>query len=718
VARQVGLSEPAAPAVARFRRDAGAVGGGALLPGGRVLTCVHVVNAALGRPTTIADRPREPVAVDFPLQGVDRGAAHVVAWSPLIQLGEGDLARVELAGGRVAGLAPMVLVERPLAADEELAVFGFPHGRPAGVWKRQVRCAGTMVGGWEQLIAGGVRGYKLQAGFSGCPILDAAGQVVGIFAQDEQAPDVDAGAAIPTTVAVRAVLASDGIALPLAEPEQARREPAAAGAAAQAVRAGLRATWNVPPLRSHNFTGRGEELAALAAGLASERVVALTGLSGIGKTQLAVQYAHRHAADYRLVWWLAAGEPLTLVSDLAALADRLGLAEARLGDQPAAAEAARRWLEQQSAWLLVFDNATEPRVGRPWLPGGDRGHALITSRYAAWGGTAQRTRLQPLAAEQAARLLQWRSGQHDPRSARALAELLGGLALALEQAGAYMEAAETPLADYLTLLDTRSTTLLAYAADDETRTAAATWEPSFEQLRERAPAAADLLSVAAFLAPDDIPRDLFVDNEALPERLSPLSDALAFGDALAALVRYWLITPTADAFTVHRLVQEIARERMSDTDEHSWTDTAIHLLDAALPFDDNDPSTWPATGWLLPHALQACEHAERRQPTPERASGLLNKSGLYLRRRAQLTEAQAAYERALSIDEAAYGPDHPEIAIDVNNLGLVLHERGELDAAQAAHERALQIAEAAHGPDHPLVAAFVSNLGEVLRAQG
>jgi hypothetical protein len=410
-------------------------------------------------------------------------------------------------------------------------------------------------------------------------------------------------------------------------------------------------------------------------------VVALTGLGGIGKTQLAVQHAHRHAGDYRLVWWVAADDALTAISDLAALAERLGLAQARLGDDPAAADAACRWLEQHDQWLVVFDNAADPGVVRDLLTGIETGHMLITSRYAAWGAQAHRTRLLGLDDEHAARLLQERSGQHDPVAARALAERLGRLPLALEQAGAYMEATETPLTDYSTLLDAHGMALLGHAIDDETRTVATTWEPSFRLLRERTPAAAALLTAAAFLAPDDIPRRLFVDNQQLPERLCELGDALAFGDALVALVRYSLITPTGDAFAVHRLVQDIARDRMSDADQRSWTETAIALLDAAFPFDDNDPSTWSTTARLLPHALRACEHAERHQPPVDGTSRLLNQSGLYLRRRGQPAVAQAALERALHIDEAAYGPDHPEVAADNSNLGLVLQERGYLDAA-------------------------------------
>ena len=448
--------------------------------------------------------------------------------------------------------------------------------------------------------------------------------------------------------------------------------------------------------------------------------MALTGLGGIGKTQLAVQHAHRHAADYGLVWWLAADQPLTLVSGLADLAHRLRLDEARPGDQPAAAEAARRWLEQHEQWLLAFDNAAEPHLVRPWLPGGDTGHTLITSRFVAWGGTAHRTRLQPLDAEHSARLLQQRSGQDNPAAARALAGRLGGLPLALEQAGAYMEATETPLADYLQLLETRSTALLAYATDDETRSVAATWEPSFQKLRERAPTSADLLSVAAFLAPEDLPRDLFVGNDTLPERLSPLSDALAFGDALAALARYSLITPTADAFAVHRLVQDTTRDRMTVPDQQTWTQTAVALLDAAFPSDVDelaDPQRWPRCARLLPHLLAAAEHARETTVAEAIAAALLRRGGSYLEHRGDYLAARGRLEHALALVEGARGPDHIEVAYVLDALGYLLLNQGDLAGARANLERALAINERVLGGDDPAVGRTLNVLGRVLGDQ-
>lgn len=124
--------------------------------------------------------------------------------------------------------------------------------------------------------------------------------------------------------------------------------------------------------------------------------------------------------------------------------------------------------------------------------------------------------------------MQRRSGQDDRQAARALAEELGGLPLAIEQAGAYIEATGTPLAEYLALFRSRRSELLGTAADPETPTVAATWKLTFEDLRQRAPAAADLLTIVAFLAPDEIPRQLFAGNDQLPRPLQDLSDPLAF----------------------------------------------------------------------------------------------------------------------------------------------------------------------------------------------
>jgi len=121
--------------------------------------------------------------------------------------------------------------------------------------------------------------------------------------------------------------------------------------------------WNIPHRRNPNFTGRDKLLESLRKSLASNKVTALTqpqaihGLGGIGKTQTAVEYAYRHASDYRIVWWIQSDEPAKLASDYAALAVPLDLPEKDEPDQSVIVEAVRRRLERESRWLLIFDNA-------------------------------------------------------------------------------------------------------------------------------------------------------------------------------------------------------------------------------------------------------------------------------------------------------------------------------------------------------------------------
>ena len=151
---------------------------------------------------------------------------------------------------------------------------------------------------------------------------------------------------------------------------------------------------------------------------------------------------------------------------------------------------------------------------------------------------------------------------------------------------------------------------------------------------------------------------------------------------------------------------------------------ALRLLRADAPAEiQGVPQAWPRWAVLLPHVLAATSHAGHpgKRPGPavmEDASWLLDRAGTHLRVQAQLTDAKALLERALAIDEAAYGPDHPDVGRDLNNLAAILRGLGDLAGARALQERALGIAEAVYGPDHPDVGTALNNLAQILQDLG
>jgi len=522
-----------------------------------------------------------------------------------------------------------------------------------------------------------------------------------------------------------------GISCERAKPTKPPAYPRRAVAEEPAYPGGLPPVFGVPHRRNPNFTGREDLLAALHESLASGAPAALTqetyavhGLGGVGKTQLAIEYAYRYASEYDLVWWVRSEEPAERVSDYAALAQALGLKEAGEADQRTAVAAVRNWLEHHGKWLLAFDNVPAPGDVAALLPRGGSGHVIITSRNPNWTGVARPLEVRTFPRPESVRFLLDRTGSKDKAAADALAEALGDLPLALEQTGAYVEETGTTLADYLKLVRKREAEMLARggASRDYPHTVATTWTISMEAAKKASAAAEDLLCLCAYLAPDDIPLDLLSENaEKLPDGLrKAVKDRVRFDDAVAALRRYSLcrVEREARALSVHRLVQAIARGRVDEAGEGIWAAAAVQVVNAAFPQNSDDVRTWETCGRLLPHALASAGHAERLAAAHDEAGRALNQAGLYLNGRARFAEARACFERALAIYETAYGKEHPNVATAVNNLGLVLRDLGDLKRAKACFERALAIDEKTYGKDHPEVATDVNNLGGVLQDLG
>lgn len=402
--------------------------------------------------------------------------------------------------------------------------------------------------------------------------------------------------------------------------------------------------WNVPHLRNPNFTGRKELLRdlrdALTYGRHATLIQAMHGLGGVGKTQTAVEYVYQHSSEYDLIWWVRSEERGKLADDYARLAIPLELTAKEEKDQKIVIRAVRGALAERTRWLLVFDNAQGPEEIRDYLPSGNTGHILVTSRNPAFGGVAHPLKIDKLTSAEAEEFLQKRTQRSEPEAAAALAEALGCLPLALEHAGAYVEKTATTLSDYLKIFNTRQTDILNRATQPEgyDATVATTWELSFIELESRSKAAAQLMNLCAFLAPDDIARDMLRDGaKHLPEPLSAaVTDDLVWTDTVGELRRYSLVEVNSDGLSVHRLVQAVARERLTEAERKQWAESAVNIVDsafssAAFSLAGEDVQTWKRHARLLPHARIAAERSTHLQVAGEPAGRLLDRVKRYFR---------------------------------------------------------------------------------------
>lgn len=498
------------------------------------------------------------------------------------------------------------------------------------------------------------------------------------------------------------------------------------------------AVWQVPFRRNPFFTGREEVLERLAVLLGAGKAAALSqpqalsGLGGIGKTQTAVEYAYRHRQDYQAVFWARAETPETLQADLVQAADLLALPERQQQDQSRVVAAVKRWMSTHDKWLLILDNVEDMALVEDIVPRVVQGHLLLTTRAQSTGGIARSLQLEEMTPEEGALLLLRRVGLLAPdapleASAHALvaqdiSRMLGGLPLALDQARAYIEETGCLPADYLERCQRHQAALLQRRGRtrEHPESVSATFALAFENIQRASPAAADLLRLCAFLAPDAIPEELITAGAVeLGETLAPVAaDPLALDEVYAVLRRYSLVQRHAEnkTLTIHRLVQTVIKDGMGEAMQRQWAERAVRAVSKAFP--EGTFEHWLPSERLMSHAQVCAALIKRYHFFFAEAAALLQKAGDYQQRRGQYPQAERLLQQALALAEQIPGMDDLALADILHILAIIQWNQGRYAQAEPLTRRALAIRERVLGTDHPQVADCYNHLGIIVLRQG
>ena len=492
--------------------------------------------------------------------------------------------------------------------------------------------------------------------------------------------------------------------------------------------------WGRVPPRHKNFTGRAEQLNELRAGLMNqvtavvptpEPIVPRTlhGYGGVGKTLMAVEYAHRFREEYDLVWWIMADQPGLVRSALAHLAPHLNLpGPAVTGVEDAAngvLEALRRG-DPYSRWLLVFDNADEPEELNDVIPQGP-GHVLITTRNHRWGGVAETVPVNVFSERESVEFLTRRIPRGiTTAEAAELAEALGHLPLALEQAGALQAETGMSVQEYLGLLSERTGPLLREGKPPEyPQPMTAAWQLSVAKLQENLPEAMDLLRCCAFFGPEPIPRDLFFpveEGHVRPEMAELMADPIRLSKAIGQLGRYALVRldNTNRTIQVHRLIQALVREELDDCTQETIRVEVWSLLSAAAPTSFTDSAAQARYLELLSHMRPARVAESDLSEVREFGLNMLNflyNSGNY--------ETASRYARNfIERWTADSGRADPYVLRAQAKYANRLRDLGRFSEARDINRAILPLMNDILGPDHPDTLAVLSGRGADYRSHG
>jgi tetratricopeptide (TPR) repeat protein len=373
--------------------------------------------------------------------------------------------------------------------------------------------------------------------------------------------------------------------------------------------------WGGVPPRNKHFTGREDILSQVQRTLGQHSRSALVpqalhGLGGIGKSQLAVEFAYRFQHEYQLVWWIQASDERSIRRSLVSLAKRLDLPEsADVQDTVDTVLDVLRRGEPYSRYLLIYDDSPEPGLIIRYLPSG-AGHVIVTSRSRTWASETNAIEVDVFSPEESVRLIQNRWPDLSDDDALALADELGHLPLALEQAVAMHEQTGIPLGEYQRALRSDPSQLLAEGNPaNYPQSVAATLGLAFNSVRETSPGAAYLLRLCAFLSSQPIALPLLTRGRAAqPDDPNiDLGDDIRLRRAVRDLGRFALVQLDIgrDLLRVHNLVSVLIRDATPEDERAAVERHAHSVLANSNPGDPDEPENWPVHAQIAPHVVPA-----------------------------------------------------------------------------------------------------------------
>ncbi|KAH8729862.1 P-loop containing nucleoside triphosphate hydrolase protein, partial [Ilyonectria robusta] len=496
----------------------------------------------------------------------------------------------------------------------------------------------------------------------------------------------------------------------------------------------------IPFDRNQDFVGREDILDNIVQNLAPKtnssacQMIALEGLGGIGKTQIALEAAYRVRDAYPEcnIFWIPAVDATTFENAYRQIGQELQVPG--MDDDKADVKALIKAALSRSGddWLLIVDNADDVELLfgdaslYDHLPSSHKGSILFTTRTHEVVGKldiprANVVHVSEMSRPEAIELMQRYLGPRqmsDSKSATELLDFLADLPLAIKQASAYIDKTGITITRYLEHCrssNIKFTELLSKDFEDRGRYKSAqnpittTWLISFRHISRDNPLAARYLKYMSFLSEKDIPRSLISGD-----------DELEMDEAIGALRAYAFITQRADqeSYDVHRLVQLAMRNWLSQEGELKKSVTAaIQQLDEKFPFPKHENrETWIR---YLPHAMIALEfcNSSTDEVVKSKSDLLYNTAeSNYILGKYQ--NAEGLYQDTLALGRQVLGDKHPRTLTSMNNLAVVLQSQGKYEEAEAMHRKTLALTRQVLGDEHLYTLTSISNLAGVLQSQG